>query len=115
MTEPWHNVRKVAGNDCLEVWTMESGEQRTFMHHDRQTLDQRAKLAVSFLQAWGAANLIGDALKNSLNDQPHLRKASSQTIEQLVFVAADTADAIYAEAHKRGWLLDLPTFKENEP
>lgn len=106
MSDEGPSIDIIAGNDCLQILRLSTGG--SFMHHDRITLDQRAKLMVSLVQAWGAAHVVSEAMKQ-MHEHPHTRSAAP-TIESLVFIAADTADAIYSEAQKRGWSLQLPSF-----
>lgn len=106
-------MKTIARNDLLQIMLGLRGGQTTALHHELKTLDARAKLMRELVQAWGVAHLLGDAI-GECHDQPHKANAKQRSIEQLVFVAADTADAVYAEAERRGWTLAIPEMADDE-
>lgn len=110
--------RSIGSTQANEVVTTEHNGFPHYIHHDRVSLDQKAKLMVELVKSWSYVELYGDAMRdmaNKMHDQPHKMRAAPerQSIEQLVFTAADAADAIYAEAERRGWTIALPPYGQD--
>ncbi len=109
------DFKSMGNTSTNEVIAIEHNGAPHYMHHDRMVLDQKAKLMIALVQSWSHVGLYGDAMKEmmaQMHEQPHVRaiQKERQPIEQLVFLAADAADAIYAEAERRGWAIVLPPY-----
>lgn len=101
-------MEKIADNGMLELWMGERGGVYTMMHHELLQKDSRARLVEEFVRVWGGSQLVGNALAE-MHEQPHAQ-AARVTVEQLVFVAAETVDTLYAECERRGWIVRVPSF-----
>ncbi len=104
---------KIGDSDLLEIWHgfLPDGRQHFTMHQLIQ-LDERARLVVEFVKAWGHAQITGNSL-SELADQPH-KRASRPTIEGLVTIAADTVQTLYEEIDRRGWTVKIPSLAKTQ-
>lgn len=114
-------MNKLAGNDLLEVWAVMGEIRYKTASHDRKYLDARARLAVTLVQSWGPAMLLGDSMHGAIHeiaDHHHPEPAGDKPtqerlkIGQLVMLAANVVDAVYDEVHRRGWTVEIPPLDE---
>lgn len=101
-------MRKIGDSGVLEIWheTTPAGRDH-FTVHQLCQLDERARLVVEFVKAWGHGQIVSNALCDA-TDQPH-KRASRPTIEGLVTIAADAVETLYEEINRRGWVIDVPS------
>lgn len=105
-------MRKVGGNDTIEMWGYAVNGQPHVAWHDRKALDARAKLLIDLVKMSLHTTPLVDAMRGmSEESQPH-KHSSVVSVQEVVMKAAETVDAIYDEATQRGWVIDLPAFDE---
>lgn len=99
-------MNKIAGNDLLEIYATHYNGTPHQLHHERFALDGHAKMMLALVQAWGAAHFVGDAMKD-FAEAGGGAKIARNTVGNIVFLAAETVQAMYDEADKRGWTVAI--------
>lgn len=104
-------MRKVGGNDTIEMWGHELNNTPHVAWHDRRALDNRAKLLIELVKMWSHMLPMAEIMREA-HEQPHHKQSETPSIQSVVMRAADAVDAIYDEADRRGWIIDLPPYDE---
>lgn len=98
-------MRKVAGNETLEIWKVLPGENPGVMQHERMMMDARCRMVVQLLSAWGMAAAMGDMLgEHVLEGDKKTTKAIAPSA--LVMRICEVVDAAWNEMQHRGWIVD---------
>ena len=110
-------MKKLAGNEALEVLLASIQGRPQYLHNELQTFDPRGKLMIELVKMWGHLVPLAEAMHDahSAGENP-MEEARERPpgIGQLVLRAAEAVDAIWDEAKTRGWVFDVPTLSELE-
>ncbi len=95
-------MRKIASNDILEI--LKIGADENFKplttYSNLMELDQRAKWAMSIIQAWGMMATFGDIVNH--DKEPPTKPVPPS---ELVMRVCEVVDADWSEMRHRSWIL----------
>ena len=104
-------MRKVGGNDILEVLAWPPGDtQPRYAHTDLSVLDQRAQMARQLIAAWGAMAALGDVLPTCEG----IERPERVPPTVLVMRICEVVDAAWNEFEHRGWVVKSPSLGDDE-
>jgi hypothetical protein len=75
--------------------------------HERVHLDCTAKFAMLCIERWGMVAAVPDG-----EDSAGRAKLRPASVDEVVSRACDSAEKFFAEAKKRGWMVDVPSIEE---
>jgi hypothetical protein len=79
------------------------GNSKEIVVYQKTAANNRARLAVSMLERWGAVAGTPDG-----EDSAGRAKLNHMPVDDMVKRACETAEKAFIEFERRGWLLDLP-------
>jgi hypothetical protein len=106
-------MKRIGANDIFEAFQFGPADirQAPYFHNDLHILDQRAKMAVNLIHAWGMAGTMGDAMPVCTE---HGEKPKRMAPTELVMRICEVVDAAWNEFERRGWIVAIPSASDED-
>ena len=107
-------MKKIGGNDVWEAYLLRKGDktpQQTSVWYERFRMDPRADLMMQIMRAWA----VQEQLTEALHSMHEVKEKQRRGAEAMAMRAAETVEAFWQEARRRGWLIEtIPYWNADE-